>query len=67
MQRRSNACAAPAQLPLNLQRDPKDRPFAQDPVGLLQALADLLLGALGEKVEETATVEESKDEPEDHA
>ena len=38
-----------------------------DDLGRLQALADLLLGALGEKVEETATAEESEHEPEDHA
>jgi hypothetical protein len=65
MRRPSNARAT--QLPLNLQRDPKDLPFVQDPAGLLQALADLLLGALGEKVEEAATVGESEHESEDHA
>ena len=65
MRRRPDPCAA--QLPLNLQRDAKDQPFAQDPVGLLQVLADLLLGALGEKVEEAVTVGESEHELENHA
>jgi hypothetical protein len=52
---------------LSLQRDPKDLPIAQGSVGLLQALADLLLGALGENVEETETAGESEHELEDHA
>lgn len=64
---RQQRSACPTQLVLSLQRDPKDLPIAQDSAALLQALADLLLGALGENVEETATAGESEHEFEDHA
>jgi hypothetical protein len=58
-----------AQLVLDLRRKAKDLPIAQDSTALLQALADLLLGALGEQVEDlTNTVhgEGVADEPQDH-
>jgi hypothetical protein len=64
---RQQRSACPIQLVLSLQRDLKDLPIAQDSAALLQALADLLLGALGENVEETETAGESEHELEDHA
>jgi hypothetical protein len=68
MRRRSSPPAA--QLALDLKREVTALPIAQDPTALLQALADLLLGALGEKVEvptSAASNEGGADEPEDHA
>lgn len=58
------------QLALDLKREATALPIAQDTTVLLQALADLLLGALGEEVEapvSAARDEEEADEPEDHA
>lgn len=60
----------PAQLALELKRETTALPIARDTTALLQAIADLLLGALGEQVEELASATQGKggiDEPEDHA
>lgn len=60
----------PAQLALDLKRETTALPIARDPSALLQALADLLLGALGEQVQEPASAKQDQggtDEPEDHA
>lgn len=60
----------PAQLALELKREATALPTAQDATALLQALADLLLGALGEQVETrlSPTLDQGgADEPEDHA
>lgn len=59
----------PAQLVLDLKRETKELPIPQHATALLQALADLLLGALGEPIEELASAahEGGVDEPEDHA
>ena len=60
----------PAQLVLDLKRETKELPIPQDATALLQALADLLLGALGEPITEPASAardEGEVDEPEDHA
>jgi hypothetical protein len=58
------------QLVLDLKRETKELPVPRDATVLLQTLADLLLGALGEPVEEPASAahdEGGGDEPEDHA
>jgi hypothetical protein len=55
---------------LDLKREVKELPAPRDATVLLQTLADLLLGALGEPVEEPASAardEGEADEPEDHA
>jgi hypothetical protein len=55
---------------LDLKREVNELPVPQDATALLQALADLLLGALGAPVEESASAahdEGGGDEPEDHA
>ena len=68
MERRTNARTA--QLALDLTRDATALPTAQDTTVLLQALADLLLGALGEQVEAPLSPTQNQgvsDEPEDHA
>jgi hypothetical protein len=68
MERRTNA--RPAQLALDLKRNATALPTAQDTTVLLQALADLLLGALGEQVEaplSSTQIQGGSDEPEDHA
>jgi hypothetical protein len=60
----------PAQLALELKRETTALPIARDTTALLQALADLLLGALGGEVEEPASTTQGQggtDEPEDHA
>lgn len=60
----------PAQLALDLKRETTELPIAQDPSALLQALADLLLGALGEQVETRTSPTQDQggpDESEDHA
>lgn len=60
----------PTQLPLDLKRETTELPIAQDTTALLQAIADLLLGALGEQVEEPASTTQYRggdDEPENHA
>lgn len=58
------------QLALDLKREATVLPIAQDTTVLLQAIADLLLGALGEQVEarpSAAQDQRGTDEPEDHA
>jgi hypothetical protein len=55
---------------LDLKREVKELPVPRDATVLLQTLADLLLGALGESVEEPASAahgEGGGDEPEDNA
>jgi hypothetical protein len=56
----------PWQLVLSLERETRVPPVVADSEALLQALADLLLEALGRDIEETASDEESDDEREDH-
>ena len=56
----------PPQLALDLRREPSERPVPQVSTALLQALADLLLGALGEVVETKDQAEGGGDESEDH-
>lgn len=68
MRQRTNP--ATGQLMLDLKREVKELPIPRDATALLQTLADLLLGALGEAVEEPASAahdEGGGDEPEDHA
>jgi hypothetical protein len=68
MQRQINPPST--QLVLDLKREVKELPVPRDATVLLQTLADLLLGALGEPVEEPASAahdEGGGDEPEDHA
>jgi hypothetical protein len=68
MRRRTSPAAG--QLVLDLKREVNELPVPQDATALLQALADLLLGALGAPVEESASAahdEGGGDEPEDHA
>ena len=58
-----------SQLALDLRREPKVQLQVHDPAAVLQAIADLLLGALGEQVEDDAaptTQEMSSHELEDH-
>jgi hypothetical protein len=58
------------QLALDLKRETTALPIAREPTALLQAIADLLLGALGERVANaTSTVRDEGgiDEPEDNA
>lgn len=43
------------QMALDLRRDPKVQLQVHDPAAVLQAIADLLLGALGEQVEDDVT------------
>jgi hypothetical protein len=57
------------QFALDLKREATALLIAQDTTVLLQALADLLLGALGEPIEEPASAthdEGGGDEPEDN-
>ena len=58
------------QMALDLRRDPKVQLQVHDPAAVLQAIADLLLGALGEQVEDdvtpTAMTERGSHELEDH-
>ena len=58
------------QMTMDLRRDPKVQLQVHDPAAVLQAIADLLLGALGEQVEDdatpTATTERGSHELEDH-
>ena len=68
MRQRTNPAAG--QLVLDLKREVKELPVPRDATVLLQTLADLLLGALGESVEEPASAahgEGGGDEPEDNA
>jgi hypothetical protein len=55
------------QLVLSLEREVRAPPTAEKSEALLQALADLLLGALGHEVEELATESGGGNESEDHA
>jgi hypothetical protein len=54
------------QLVLSLEREMQDPPILQGSEALLQALADLLLGALGQ-IEGLENESGGDDEPEDHA
>ena len=54
----------PAQLVLELDREKSEPPFKGNPTGLVEALADLLLGALGV---ERLTTTGGGDERQDHA
>lgn len=58
------------QMTMDLRRDPKVQLQVHDPAAVLQAIADLLLGALGEQVEDdatpTTTTERGSHELEDH-
>jgi hypothetical protein len=54
----------PTQLTLGLVDEQRLRPVAHPPEGLLQALAELLLGALNTTI---APAKEVSDEPKDHA
>ena len=54
----------PTQLVLDLVDGQRFRPVAHPPEGLLQALAELLLGALDTV---TSAAREACDEPQDHA
>jgi hypothetical protein len=58
---------SPRQLVLSLEREVRAPPILQGSEPLLQALADLLLGALGYDVEEMASESGGDNEPEDHA
>ena len=58
---------AQRQLVLNLERQQRGRPMEHPPGGLVQALADLLLEALGEEVNEQASTKGVADESKDHA
>ena len=49
---RQHSSPPAAQLALDLRREPKELPIALESTAVLQALADLLLGALGEQIEE---------------
>ena len=54
------------QLALELQREPKHQPAEQAREALVQALADLLLQALGEDADQLASEPGGSDESEDH-
>lgn len=54
------------QLVLDLVRVEALRPVTQPPEGLVQALADLLLEALGKEQEERTSTNGGRDESEDH-
>ncbi len=54
----------PAQLVLELDREKPEPPFKGSPTGLVEALADLLLEALGV---ESLTITGGGDEHQDHA
>jgi len=67
---RPRTTSPPVQLALDLKRETTALPIAREPTALLQAIADLLLGALGERVADaTSTVrdEGGTDESEDNA
>jgi hypothetical protein len=55
-----------AQLALDLRRETREPPIPQASTALLQALADLLLAALGVNVEAKDQAEGGGDESEDH-
>jgi len=52
---------------LNLEREVRAPPVGQESELLLQTLADLLLGALGHDIEETASEIGGTNESEDHS
>ena len=54
------------QLVLYLEPKQRPRPIEYPPDGLVQALADLLLEALGEEVKEQANTKGHADESQDH-
>lgn len=59
----------PTQFALDLRREAKELPIALESTAVLQALADLLLGALGEQIEERTSAvhgEGGADDSEDH-
>ena len=55
------------QLVLSLEREVQAPPILNESEALLQALADLLLGALGQGIEGLKNESGGDDEPEDHA
>ena len=57
----------PMQLMLSLKRQSPPCPTAQNPADLVQALADLLLEALGARAASMLPGQEASDEPQDHA
>jgi hypothetical protein len=63
---RRHSSPPPAQLALDLRREASELPIPQVSTVLLQALADLLLGALGEVVEAEDQAEGGGNESEDH-
>ena len=54
------------QLELALEREDRFRPVTHRPEGLVQALADLLLEALGEPRTERTSTNGGRDDSEDH-
>jgi hypothetical protein len=63
---RRHSSQPPAQLALDLRRETRELPVPQVSTAILQALADLLLGALGEGVEAEDQAKGGGDESEDH-
>jgi|RhiMethySRZTD1v2_1073278.scaffolds.fasta_scaffold152454_2 hypothetical protein len=63
---RRHSSPPPAQLALDLRRETGELPLPQVSTTILQALADLLLQALGEVVEAEDQAEGGDDESEDH-
>ena len=57
----------PMQFMLALERQNPPSPVAQNPADLVQALADLLLEALGARAASTLSGQEASDELQDHA
>ena len=64
--RRHSSSPLLAQLALDLRRETSELPIPQASTALLQALADLLLAALGVMVEAKDQAEGEGDESEDH-
>ena len=63
---RRQSSSPPVQLALDLRRETSELSTPQASTAVLQALADLLLGALGEVVETKNQAEGGGDESEDH-
>ena len=63
---RRHSSPPPAQLALDLRRETSELPIPQVSTAILQALADLLLQALGEVIETKDQAEGGGDESEDH-
>jgi len=63
---RRHSSPPPTQLALDLRRETGELPLPQVSTTILQALADLLLQALGEVVEAEDQAEGGDDESEDH-